>query len=182
MEVARTILTATANYPRAATTVRKCYISSGVTTRGMSQRVKDVVIVHGDLLNPSAEILPKNRSVRLVGGYGDVLLRVRKMFVADTPYRLLDNIRTHCTAVLPSPWSAPNEDFQVVGQFGRVEVASRLSAFTEDIVKNTLKHTTTPNTNAGKVHEFRAWRTATAQSDRVDLKVNIRPIVIEESP
>ncbi len=58
--------------------------------------VHDLVVCHGSFLNADDDYVHKNKSIRGMGSYGDILLRDRKMYVAPTPFGLLEgsNVRS----------------------------------------------------------------------------------------
>ena len=124
---------------------------------GDRPRVLDLALVHGSLLNAGGGYRADNRSMRVLGSYGDVLLRDRKMYVAYTPYRLLTNVRDRCTLVLPLEWPDLPQGAKRVGSFSRSEHERVLIGYLADLKANTLKGQFEENPNAGRVHEFEAW-------------------------
>ena len=115
---------------------------------GENPRVLDIAIVHGALLNAGGDYVAANKSMRVVGSYGDVLLRDRKMYVAYTPFRLLTNMKNHCTLVLPSGWPGVPADAHRIGEFIRTEAEEILVGYEADLRANTLTGRST-NPNAG---------------------------------
>lgn len=124
-----------------------------------SPRVQDIVIVHGSFLNAGGGYQADNKSMRVLGSYGDVLLRDRKMYVPYTPYRLLTGMRGHCTLVLPENWPDRPDGWVQVGTVERVEHDQVLVAYQADLPANTLTPTFEISPNGGKVHRFQIWRT-----------------------
>jgi len=122
-------------------------------------QVRDLALVHGSLLNAGGGYQADNTSMRVLGSYGDVLLRDRKMYVAFTPYHLLTDLQGRRTLVLPADWEVP-EGFVQVGAFERVEHDKVLVGYEADLIANELRPKFEDNPNAGRVHPFRAWRTA----------------------
>jgi hypothetical protein len=91
---------------------------------GNSYPVLDFVICHGSFLNADHEYTHKNKSVRGFGSYGDVLIRDRKVYVAPTPFRIVEGVAHHQTPILPAE-DRPGKDFTEVGGLTRRE-AERL--------------------------------------------------------
>lgn len=138
---------------------------------GDSPKVLDLVIVHGSLLNAGGDYIADNKSMRVLGSYGDVLLRDRKMYVAYTPYRLLTNILGFTTIVLPKDWPERPSSFQKVGDVKRREADEILVGYEADLRANSLSGRFEPNHSAGKIHEFEAW---TFEDDRAADAVELR--------
>jgi hypothetical protein len=88
---------------------------------GNTYPVLDLVICHGDLLNADHEYIHKNKSIRGFGSYGDIMIRDRKMYVAPTPFGLLDGVAHHQTLIIPSGIVEP-KGFQEVGSIIRQEI------------------------------------------------------------
>lgn len=127
---------------------------------GQNPQVLDFVMAHGAFLNAGGGYQADNKSMRVLGSYGDVLLRDRKMYVAHTPYRLLTGLREHCTLVLPEGWhDRPTDRWVKVGTVERVEHHRILVGYHADLPANTLTPTFEPNPNGGTVHKFEIWRT-----------------------
>lgn len=128
----------------------------------------DLVICHGDFLNADHSYVHKNDSFRGFGSYGDILVRDRKMYVAPTPFALLDGVTSLPTLVIPSELPL-DERFQEVGRFARVEVQGFVVAYEFDLKTNKLTTKDARNPNAGKRHEFVACRLKGASNKPVDL-------------
>lgn len=127
---------------------------------GENPNVLDIVIAHGSFLNAGGGYQADNKSLRVLGSYGDILLRDRKMYVSYTPYRLLTGLREHCTLVLPQGWpDRPAAGWVQVGAAERTEHNEVLVAYHADLPANTLTPTFEPNPNAGATHHFEIWRT-----------------------
>lgn len=124
---------------------------------GNSYPVVDLVICHGDLLNTQVGYVHINRSIRAFGSYGDILLRDRKMYVAPTPFALLEGTTGLRTLIVPAVWRA-DDRYSNVGSFDRFEVDELMSAYTFDLVANQLTPRFMPNPNAGSKHSFSAYR------------------------
>lgn len=69
---------------------------------GDAPNVLDVVIADGTFLNAGPGFLADNKSLRVLGSYGDILFRDRKMYAPHTPYKLLSGLRGHCTLIMPA--------------------------------------------------------------------------------
>ena len=129
-------------------------------TGGEAPLVLDVAIVHGSFLNAGPGFVADNQSMRVMGSYGHILLRDRKMYVPQSPYRLLTNLRGHCTLILPADMTPPKgSSFATVGAFERRESEQILVGYRADLVRNSLEGEFAANPNGGRVHPFVAYRT-----------------------
>lgn len=140
--------------------------------------VLDLVVCHGDLLNARHDYIHKNKSFRGFGSYGDILVRDRKMYVAPTPFGLLDGLDRQVTLIVPGSVT-PDNRFQSVGTFERVESASSVVGYSFDLKTNSLSTTQEPNPAAARVHTFAAYRLRGAPATEVKMKV--RPTLPTES-
>lgn len=131
----------------------------------------DLVVCHGDFLNADHEYVHKNRSVKGFGSYGDIMIRDRKMYVAPTPYGLLDGVAHTQTLILPADVDAP-PDYRDVGYLVRREVDELIVGYSFDLRANDIVAEKIANSAAGKEHAFRAWRL----SDMVGAPVTLRGI------
>lgn len=131
--------------------------------------ISDLVIVHGDFLNADHDYKHLNRSTRGFGTYGDLLLRDRKMYVAPTPYALLSGVVGRRTLVVPRGPDFDATRFTEVGTLVRVEVDEMLAGYSFDFETNALTGRWVPNPNAGRQHEFVAYRSAEEAPDPVAL-------------
>ena len=59
---------------------------------GTNYPVLDLVVCHGDFLNAHHDYVHRNKSVRGFGSYGDLLIRDRKMYVAPTPFGVVEGV------------------------------------------------------------------------------------------
>lgn len=119
--------------------------------------VLDLVLCHGSFLDARVDYEHHNTSFGGFGSYGDLRVRDRKMYIAPTPYALLEGTIGACTLVTPADY--PNPDgLVVVGEFGRREVAKRVAKYSFDMQLNALATQETRNPTAGTEHWFRAWR------------------------
>lgn len=139
---------------------------------GDSYPVLDLVVCHGDFLNADHEYVHENKAVRGFGSYGDILIRDRKMYVAPTPYGLVDGAAHHQTLIVPSHEVVP-DGFKEVGQIVRTEVDELVAKYTFDLRKNDLKTEKVPNPHAGRKHIFRALRLNDGPSTPVVLRKDV---------
>ncbi len=131
--------------------------------------VIDLVVCHGSFLNADNDYNHENKSVRGLGSYGDILLRDRKMYVAPTPYGLLDGVEGQVTLILPESWANPN-DLAKVGDILRLEADRVMTGYQFDLTTNSLEATWKDNPNAGREHRFSAYRLTDVAAPAVHLK------------
>lgn len=124
---------------------------------GSSFPVYDLVICHGDLLNPTRAYVHRNENVPNFGAYGDIMIRDRKMYVVRTPYSIAEGLAGQRTLILPSAWNAPSE-LQEVGRLERREAADLAVGYRFDLKRAALETISEPNTNACRPHKFTAYR------------------------
>ncbi|MBA2681408.1 MAG: hypothetical protein H0U76_23785 [Ktedonobacteraceae bacterium] len=115
-----------------------------------------------------------------VGGYGDLLIRDRKMYVVPTPYRIAGGLAHHHTLVLPSDVDAGTEFFEV-GELVRTEATELIVGYSFDLQTNEILPKKAPNPSAETKHVFRAWRLKGAPSTAVNMRP-IQSISIEADP
>lgn len=142
------------------------------TSDGAKYPVLDLVVCHGDFLNARHEYVHKNRSVRGFGSYGDIMIRDRKMYVAPTPFGVLEGVAHHATLILPAATAVP-ERFALVGEVTRRESETVVTGYTFDLLTNTLTPQTVANPDAGREHRFCAWRPKDHRGDDVRLRAAI---------
>lgn len=126
---------------------------------GDSYPVLDLVVCHGSFLNADASYEHKNKSFRSFGSYGDILVRDRKMYVAPTPFALAEGTAHRRTLILPADQFVSTALVEV-GRFARVEAEEIVESYRFDLTTNLLETRMRKNPNAGKAHEFRAYRIA----------------------
>jgi len=136
---------------------------------GDTYPVLDLVICHGSLLNADETYVHENKSFRGFGSYGDILVRDRKMYVAPTPFALVEGTAHHRTLILPEGMEVP-EDFRRVATFTRREVDQVVGSYTFDLMTNELRTTLIPNPNGGREHRFVAYRLDGDPLDEVRLR------------
>ena len=131
--------------------------------------VLDLVICHGSFLNADHTYIHKNRSFRGFGSYGDILVRDRKMYVAPTPFALVEGIAHRRTLILPIEHSV-DDDLVKLGTLVRREVEKVVAAYSFSLLTNDIKTKLIDNPNAGREHVFRAYRTPGDPSTPVTLR------------
>lgn len=124
---------------------------------GNSYPVHDLVICHGDFLNPMRDYVHRNDNVPNFGAYGDIMIRDRKMYVVRTPYDITDGLAGKRTLVLPAGWDAPS-GFKAVGSVERRESDEVAVGYEFDLKASQLQVINESNPNAGKLHSFIAYR------------------------
>lgn len=124
---------------------------------GTSYPVLDLVLCHGSFLNADNTYEHKNKSFRGFGSYGDILIRDRKMYVAPTPFALVEGTAHRRTLIVPEN-VAVDTDYVAIGTLERREVSNVVVAYSFDLRTNEIKTTEIPNKNAGKTHVFKAYR------------------------
>ena len=137
-------------------------------TGGSAYPVHDLVVCHGDFLNPARDYVHVNDNVPNFGAYGDIMIRDRKMYVVRTPYAIADGLGGHRTLVLPSGWDAP-DGFKAVGTVERQEADEVAVAYEFDLKASELHVISEPNPNAGKTHTFVAYRPEDGDNTQVSL-------------
>lgn len=124
---------------------------------GNAYPLLDLVICHGSFLHADSSYVHKNKSFRGFGSYGDILVRDRKMYVAPTPFALVEGAAHHRTLILPA--GMPAEDgLAEVATLTRQEVSHLVVAYSFDLRTNELATATVPNPHAGRKHAFKAYR------------------------
>ena len=142
------------------------------TPDGDSYPLLDLVVCYGDLLNADHDYVHKNKSVRGFGSYGDIMIRDRKMYVAPTPFGLLEGVAHRRTLIVPSEYEVPNE-YQQVGLVHRQEVEQLVATYEFDLRSNELSTTFVPNPQAGKEHAFQALRLRGEPDDAVSIRSDL---------
>jgi hypothetical protein len=119
--------------------------------------ILDLVICHGNFLNARHDYIHENKSFRGFGSYGDILVRDRKMYVAPTPFGLLDGVDRQVTLILLAD-EKTDDRFRLVSEIERIETQKIVTKYTFDLQTNDLITSVEDNPNAGKVHHFRVYR------------------------
>ncbi|MBI3248233.1 MAG: hypothetical protein HYZ50_17135 [Deltaproteobacteria bacterium] len=130
--------------------------------------VVDLVICHGDFLNADHSYVHKNKSVKGFGTYGDLMIRDRKMYVAPTPFALVDGTTGLKTLILPDSVN-PDARLRNVGRLVRVEADTLVMGYTFDLRTNELNAERIRNPRAGTEHRFFAYRLANDAAKPVSL-------------
>ena len=136
---------------------------------GVGYPVLDLVVCHGDFLNAHHDYVHKNRSVRGFGSYGDLLIRDRKMYVAPTPFGVVEGVAHQATLIIPAGNAAP-KGLISVGDIVRRETEQLIVGYRFDLRNNTLTAETVSNPGAGQEHCFRAWRLKDESGESVRLR------------
>lgn len=131
--------------------------------------VLDLVVCHGNFLNARHDYIHKNKSFHGFGSYGDILVRDRKMYVAPTPFGLLDGIDRQVTLILLADEKV-DKRFRLVGDLERVETQKVVTKYTFNLETNQLTTSEVDNPSAGAVHRFRAYRLKGASKTEVAMK------------
>ena len=126
---------------------------------GDSNPVLDLVICHGSFLNADSSYVHQNKSFRGFGSYGDILVRDRKMYVAPTPFALVEGTAHRRTLILPAEMPV-DSDLVEIDHLNRREVDHLVVAYNFDLRTNELTTGLVPNPTAGTEHAFRAYRLA----------------------
>jgi hypothetical protein len=117
----------------------------------------DLVMCHGDFLNADHTYVHDNTNFRGFGSYGDIMVRDRKMYVAPTPFALLDGVTQLPTLIVPADYPMDSR-FQQVGRLTRVEADQLVVGYEFDLKKNELRPNYSKNPDAGRAHDFIACR------------------------
>lgn len=133
--------------------------------------VIDLVICHGDFLNANHNYVHRNRSIKGFGSYGDIMVRDRKMYVAPTPYAIVDGFIGRRTLVIPEDWDVPH-DLKLVGHLNRTETEKIVVGYSFDLIENTITPVLIPNPHFGTVHSFCAYRMINDSSEPVSCRTN----------
>ena len=139
------------------------------TPDGNRYPVLDLVLCHGSFLNADSTYVHKNKSFRGFGSYGDILVRDRKMYVAPTPFALVEGTAHRRTLILPMRHPVDG-DLVEIGTLTRREVKKVVTAYSFDLVANEIETRLVPNPNAGREHVFSAYRFPDDPSDPVALR------------
>lgn len=136
---------------------------------GNSYPIVDFVICHGDFLNIDHEYTHENKNIKGFGGYGDIMIRDRKMYVAPTPFHLIKGLARQKTLILPSKIKV-NKNMVPIGNLIRKESARLITGYSFNLKTNKISPKKIPNPSAGKKHVFQAWRTNQTPNNKVSLK------------
>lgn len=134
--------------------------------------VVDLAIVHGDFLNADHNYVHKNRNVKGFGSYGDIMIRDRKMYVAPTPFALVNGLTGTRTLILPENFKV-NKNFINVGNVTRIETNQLITGYNFNLTNNEITPQTINNSKSGTEHNFIAYRLNGDPSSKVNLKNKI---------
>ena len=110
--------------------------------------------------------------MRGFGSYGDLLIRDRKMYVAPTPFGVVDGVAHQSTLIIPASVAVP-KGLVCVGDIVRREATQLIVGYRFDLCTNTLTAETVPNPGANREHAFRAWRLAGESDGPVRLRAKV---------
>jgi hypothetical protein len=133
--------------------------------------VLDLVICHGDFLNADHQYVHGNRSVKGFGSYGDIMIRDRKMYVAPTPFGLLDGAAHQRTLIVPQDLNVGN-DYAKVGEIVRKEADRLLVAYSFDLLNSKIRARWVDNPARGNEHCFVAYRVVGDSTEDVSLRAH----------
>lgn len=131
------------------------------TPDGDSYPVLDFVMCHGDFLNAHHEYVHKNKHIKGFGSYGDIKIRDRKMYIAPTPFALVDGVAHQQTLILPAEFPVVG-NWQAVGELVRRETDKLIIGYCFDLQRNIIAGRTIDNPAIGHEHRFIAWRSPVA--------------------
>lgn len=119
----------------------------------------DLVICDAALLSTASEYEHRNEAIRGFGSYGDVLLRVRKMYVPPTPYSMREDLAGNASLIVSADAAAVDDArFVCVGELERTESETVMSGFSVDLLTNTTTTQWVANPDAGRTHHFSVLR------------------------
>jgi hypothetical protein len=137
--------------------------------------VIDLVICHGDFLNADHEYAHENKNIKGFGTYGDIMIRDRKMYVAPTPFALLDGTTAQRILILPEEAKADSR-LTEAGVLERIEAQKLVIGYTFDLRRGVLTPKFADNPGAGRVHRFKAYRMAASEGPAVRMKAHPAPV------
>ena len=119
--------------------------------------VLDLVVCHGSFLTTDSNYEHKNESFSGFGSFGDILVRDRKMYVAPTPFALVDGTAHNRTLILPERMPVDDNLFEIA-TLTRREATHEVVAYRFDMRSNELNIELVPNPDSGKEHVFKVYR------------------------
>ena len=117
----------------------------------------DLVVCNGSFLNADSNYEHKNESFSGFGSFGDILVRDRKMYVAPTPFALVDGTAHNRTLILPERMPVDDNLFEIA-TLTRREARHEVVAYRFDMRSNELNIELVPNPDSGKEHVFKVYR------------------------
>jgi hypothetical protein len=91
------------------------------------------------------------------------------MYVAPTPFGLLEGIDRQVTLILPADEKV-DARFRLVGKIERIEARKVVAKYTFDLHTNDLSTSEGDNPTAGTVHRFRVYRLKSSPRSEVTMK------------
>lgn len=133
------------------------YVFFRYSDEGSHYAILDLVICHGDFINPVHDYVHVNDNIPSFGGYGDIMIRDRKMYVAPTPIALAPGLLGNLTLIGPDGWQVP-ADLVKVGTLERTETDMIPTRYSFDLDDPRLIIEKRPHSGAGQTHRFAAYR------------------------
>ncbi len=124
---------------------------------GRSYPILDLVICHGDFLNSDHDYVHENKNIKGFGSYGDIMIRDRKMYVAPTPFALVEGAAHNFTLITDRAIEHP--DLKLKGVLKRQETAKIIQGYSFNLTTNKLVPNLADNPKANRLREFFAYRT-----------------------
>jgi hypothetical protein len=135
----------------------------------LTGKVRDLVLYHGDLVDPSRDYEHKNRSFKTFGRYGDIMIRDRKMYVPKTAQGILSGLDDEFTLVLPAS-TGELPGLSIINTIVRREVRELVLRYEFHFASNSLTTETTPNPTADREHIFNVYRPEQRKGPPVELR------------
>lgn len=135
--------------------------------------IHDLVICHGDFLNPMRGYVHLNRNIPTFGAYADIMIRDRKMYVVRTPYDIADGLAGQRTLILPAGEPAP-KGLVPAGRVERAEAQRIAVGYEFDLRTNELRVIEADNPTAGHTHIFSCYRMRGEHGPQVTLAERAR--------
>jgi hypothetical protein len=135
----------------------------------LSGKVRDLVLYHGDLVDPARDHAHKNLSFKTFGRYGDVMVRDRKMYVPKTAQGILSGLDDELTLVLPAS-TGELPGLSILNTIVRREAGELVLRYEFDFASNSLTTETMPNPTAGREHTFNVYRPEGRKGPPVELR------------
>lgn len=117
----------------------------------------DLVICHGDFLNPMRGYVHLNRNIPTFGAYGDIMIRDRKMYVVRTPFNIVSGLAGQKSLILLAG-EEPPEGLVAIAEVERREADTIAVGYAFDLRTNQLELVEEQNPSAGVSHRFVIYR------------------------
>lgn len=158
------------------------YVFGRYPKRAAHERVAlyDLVICDGSFLGREGQLVHKNTNVDGAGSYGDMLIRVRKMFVPRTPFRTVEGTIGERTLIVPASMAEELDEepeLRRVGELQRTEADAHVVRIEIDLAVPGMRVDRVPNPNAGSTHRFIAYRKG-AGGPPVSMAIGILPLEV----